>query len=66
MIIRNVSVMTELVEEMYKVDLFVDKRDEPYIVDWVFEYQIEPIDGTVFQFVPDDYLKSITLPPVNQ
>ena len=27
-VIRNVSVVTELVEEMYKVDLFVDQRDE--------------------------------------
>jgi len=66
MVIRNVSVVTELVEEMYKVDLFVDQRDEPYIVDWVFEYQIRPIDGKVFQFIPDEFLKSITLPPVNQ
>jgi len=66
MVIRNVSVVNEVVEEMYKVDLFVDQRDEPYIVDWVFEYQIRPIDGKLFQFTPDEFLKSITLPPVNQ
>ena len=58
---RNVCVVDSNVVEIKKVDLLVEEMDEKYTVDWYYEYQIEHIDGNLYRFVPDEYLKSITI-----